>query len=201
MFRRFLMTAARAVHTYRKQILYYAGVAAVLCAVAACAEAYRTKPKASEAADAVTAAPRPTVEAPSAAFAMPEDAELLRRFARRPVWNETLSMYEVHEGVDLAFADGVVKSVSDGTVVSVDGGAVMIAAGAYTVAYRSIVPDAAIRAGDPVNIGDVIGSAANTDRTEAWMPPHAHLEVSEAGRSLDPENLPVKNLSQNSTLD
>ena len=195
MCRRFLMTAARAVHTYRKQILYYAGVAAVLCTVAVCAETYRAKPKALETADAIAATPQPTAAMPLAVFALPEDAEILRSFSQHPVWNETLSMYEAHEGVDLAFADGIVKSVSDGTVTSVDGATVVIATGAYTVAYRSIEPYDAIGTGVSVRIGDPIGFASNRDCSEAWMPPHAHLKVSEAGKSVNPEELLVKNPS------
>ena len=193
--RRILTAAISAVRTHWKRIFYYAGVAAVLCAVAVCAEAYRAKPRVSEAADVIAPPPQPTVEAPSVAFAMPENAEILRRYAHKPEWTETLSMYETHEGLDLTFTDGVVRSVSDGTVISVDGGAIVIAAGTYTVAYRSIEPDAGIKVGASVEIGEALGSVANTDRAEAWMPPHTHLEASEAGKAVNPEELLVKNLS------
>ena len=199
--RRILTAATRAVRTHWKRIFYYAGVAAVLCAVAACAEAYRLKPRPSEAADVIAPPPQPTAEAPSAAFAMPEDAEILRRYARQPEWNETLSMYETHEGLDLAFPDSVVRSASDGMVISVDGGAIVIAAGAYTVVYRSIEPDVGIGVGASVEIGEALGSASNSAHTEAWMPPHTHLEVSEAGKTVDPEKLLVKNPVIKSALD
>lgn len=168
---------------YGRQILYYACLAAVLCAAAVCAERIRNEsPAEAQTASAEaeeTIAPQPTQAPPR----LPEDAQILRRFAAEPQWNEWLGLYETHSGTDVHFENGEVVSISDGTVCGIRRDSIEIASGEIIYTYCGIEPAPEIVPGKPVQTGDALG--IETGGEESWMPRHVHLEARKDGKRVD----------------
>ncbi|MCD7775348.1 MAG: M23 family metallopeptidase [Clostridiales bacterium] len=109
------------------------------------------------------------------------------------VYNEVLSEWRTHDGVDFygaygdgvkAIADGVVKDVYDdalfGTVEVIDHG------GGITAYYCGLDSETVLNKGEIVSIGDKIGEVGEVPCENAAEYPHLHLEIRVDGVLADP---------------
>lgn len=107
-----------------------------------------------------------------------------------PAYSLTMGDWRTHDGVDFAgelgqkvktLADGKVTAVTDsplwGTVITVDHG--------MDVISRYYGVKSAVKAGDSVKVGDVLGSLIAIP-CESADAPHLHLEMSIDGITVDP---------------
>ena len=108
-------------------------------------------------------------------------------------YNKTLNVWEVHKAVDFAadigtdvFAayDGKITSISTnllaGTVVEIDHG------NGLKTTYGSLDSNVAVKLGQSVAKGDVIGKASNTATAETSTEGEVHFEVWKDGNLVDP---------------
>ena len=108
-------------------------------------------------------------------------------------YNETTRDWRVHNGIDIAAEAGtVVKASAAGTVYTVFkddtmGHTVVIRhAGGYTTQYASLAEDITVKAGDVVQMGDAIGTVANTALLETAQGDHLHCSVNLSDEPSDP---------------
>ena len=109
------------------------------------------------------------------------------------VFHQTLGCWAVHKGCDftvggngqvLAIADGKVTKVTsnilEGVVIEVehrDG---------YVSTYKSLADNPAVKVGDTVNRGDVLGVVSDSAYNEMSDGAHLHLELKQNGAYIDP---------------
>lgn len=109
------------------------------------------------------------------------------------VKNETLGEWTTHLGVDFVATDdtnvyacyaGVIKSIDydnlTGTVITIEH------ADGLTTVYSSLGSDVAVKVGQTVNKGDVIGTASNSSMSESKLGNHIHLETYKDGNPVNP---------------
>lgn len=108
-------------------------------------------------------------------------------------YNETTRDWRVHNGVDIAAEAGAqVVASADGEVLQVFedetlGWTVEIRhVGGYTTRYASLSEAVAVKEGDMVTGGQVIGTVGDTALVETAMGPHVHFSVTYQGQSMDP---------------
>ena len=108
-------------------------------------------------------------------------------------YNETTRDWRVHNGIDIAAEAGTqVCAAAPGTVYSVFrddtmGHTVIIRHdGGYVTKYASLGEDISVKAGDTVNMGDVIGTVANTSLLETAQGDHLHFSVTFNDVLMDP---------------
>ena len=108
-------------------------------------------------------------------------------------YNETTRDWRVHNGIDIAAEAGTqVCAAAPGTVYSVFkddtmGHTVTIRHdGGYVTKYSSLGDDISVKAGDTVNMGDVIGTVANTSLLETAQGDHLHFSVTFNDVLMDP---------------
>jgi len=108
-------------------------------------------------------------------------------------YNQTTRDWRVHNGIDLAAEDGAeVVSAADGEVYTVYeddamGHTVVIRHDdGYTTRYASLTQDAAVKAGDRVTMGQVIGYAGDSAIVESAMGSHVHFSVTFYDEPMDP---------------
>ena len=114
------------------------------------------------------------------------DNARLKRSASSGIW-------QVHDAVDLqgtygepvvAIHDGIVTACSQdsvfGAYVTVDHG------DGVSALYASLDRTGAVRTGDRVQAGQVLGFLGNSMLDENDLAPHLHLRVTRSGRSIDP---------------
>ena len=110
-------------------------------------------------------------------------------------YNSALNIWQVHKGVDyvaeigtnvLAAYDGTVTSVTTdilrGTVVEIDHG------NNLKTTYGSLDSKTAVKVGDKVLKGDIIGKASNSATGETINDGEVHFEVWKDGNLVDPAN-------------
>lgn len=109
------------------------------------------------------------------------------------VYNPTLEDWRIHDGLDIAAEEGTsVLAASSGTVLSVKDDALMGTTvtlehdGGYQTTYASLQAGPAVKAGDSVSAGQIIG-AVGTAPVEAARGPHLHFSVEKDGDAVDPE--------------
>lgn len=107
------------------------------------------------------------------------------------VYMSSLNMWKTHNGVDFAVSEGAtVSAVFSGTVKSVEqstleGVTVTVEqANGMTAIYKSL-SDSAVKVGDKVENGSLIGSAG-TMLSENDMGVHLHLELKKDGKYVNP---------------
>ena len=113
-----------------------------------------------------------------------------------PVFCETLQEWRTHSGIDIAAelgeavkcaANGVVKYVKSdpryGKTVIIDHD------GGVNTVYANLSEDVAVRSGQQMNAGDVIGYVGNSSYFESLDTPHLHLEVMADEQPVDPTGL------------
>ncbi len=124
----------------------------------------------------------------------------------QPAYSLTMGDWRTHDGTDFAgelgqtvkaLADGKVTAVTDsplwGTVITVDHGMEVISR------YYGVKP--AVKAGDSVKVGDLLGTLIAIP-CESADEPHLHLEMSIDGKTVDPVaaiGLEVRTVEANET--
>ena len=124
-----------------------------------------------------------------------EGKVLMAFYVDQLVYSQTLGDGRTHDGVDisaeegtdvLAASGGTVRSVSDdplmGTTVVLDHGD-----GRKTV-YASLASEPAVKAGDRVQAGEVIGAVGNSSLSETALGPHLHFAVLQDEEPIDPRD-------------
>ena len=108
-------------------------------------------------------------------------------------YNQTTRDWRVHDGIDIAAEAGTqVCAAAAGEVYTVYddesmGMTVVIRhEGGYTTRYASLDTEVAVKAGDKVTAGQVIGKVGNTALLECAIGEHLHFAVSCGGVVVDP---------------
>ena len=140
-----------------------------------------------------------SVKTVSDVFTWPVKGAVLRDFSLEVLSRDpTMGDWRTHSGLDLAAAQGVkVLAMSAGTVeqiyedplmgttVVVDHG------GGLQSRYSNLAAETAVREGDAVAIGQILGEVGGTAMAEVGMDSHLHLETLLDGQLVDPrEYLP-----------
>lgn len=109
-------------------------------------------------------------------------------------FNQTTRDWRTHEGVDLSAALGQeVQAAAEGTVYAVYedeslGMTVVVRhPNGYTTHYSNLDKAVAVRVGDAVAAGMVLGKVGQTACTETATAPHLHFAVYENNVPVDPE--------------
>ena len=148
-------------------------------------------------ASAQTATPAPTassavhsVVAPLTSMTLlrPFDDTRMRQSGATGLWVlHDAADYAAEEGAAvIAMADGVVLACADSGVL---GAYADIDHGGIIVRYANLSILCAIRAGDPVRAGQVIGFVGRTMTEENDLPAHLHLRIVVGGAAVDPETV------------
>ena len=110
-------------------------------------------------------------------------------------YNETLKQWEIHKAIDFkagedlqvySIANGIVSNVYtnylEGTVIEIthSNGIVSI--------YKSLSDEIAIKVGDKVSAGSVIGKVGETMAQESKTGAHLHFEMTKNGVKVNPNN-------------
>lgn len=130
----------------------------------------------------------------SSVFTWPVKGEILREFSVETLsLDPTLGDWRTHGGLDIAAAKGVqVLSISAGTVAQVYddhmmGTTVVVDHGGGLQSwYSNLAQETAVREGDKVDIGGVLGTVGGTAISESSQEPHIHLETTLNGKLVDP---------------
>ena len=145
--------------------------------------------------------PEPEIPAEDAAataaqdkYVWPVDGAVLRPYAMTAlVYDETMSDWRTHDGIDIAAevgtqviaaCSGVVTAVRDddmmGTLVTIahDDG--------YETTYANLRSSPGVGEGQYVSAGEVIGAVGSSSIAEFSMPAHLHFSVSKDGVPCDP---------------
>ena len=108
-------------------------------------------------------------------------------------YNETTRDWRVHNGVDIAAAEGTqVLAAADGTVTRVWedetlGYSVEIRHdGGYTTRYSSLAETVSVKEGDTVTLGQPIGCVGDTALVEGALGYHVHFSVTCQDAPMDP---------------
>ena len=154
--------------------------------------------EAAELPTAGTAATAPAeTAAPTAgrlATQAPVQGEVLSGYAMEVLsYNQTTRDWRVHNGVDFAAAAGTaVTAAADGEVYTVYeddqmGMTVVIRhEGGYTTRYSSLGADVAVSAGQPVSMGQTIGTVGTSALMENALGDHVHFTVTKDDEPVDP---------------
>jgi len=140
-------------------------------------------------------APKPGKPA-AAVYTWPVKGEILRDFSVETLSHDpTMGDWRTHGGLDIAAALGTkVLAMSDGTVTDIRqdglmGTTVVIDHGnGVRSTYCGLAGEPAVRVGDTVTTGKVIGGVGETAIAESGLVSHLHLEVSLQGVPVDPMN-------------
>ena len=108
-------------------------------------------------------------------------------------YNQTTRDWRVHNGVDIAAAEGTpVMAAADGTVYTVYddetmGTTVVIRhEDGYTTKYSCLAQEVMVAAGDTVTMGQQIGCVGTTALLESALEPHVHFSVTCDNEVVDP---------------
>ncbi len=108
-------------------------------------------------------------------------------------YNETTRDWRVHNGVDIAAAEGTqVVAAAAGEVYTiyeddVMGTTVVIRhQDGYTTTYSSLSGELSVKVGDSVEMGQVIGTVGSTALIESAMGAHVHFSVQHNDEPMDP---------------
>ncbi len=108
-------------------------------------------------------------------------------------YNETTRDWRVHNGVDIAAAEGTqVVAAAAGEVYTiyeddVMGTTVVIRhQDGYTTTYSSLSGELSVKVGDSVEMGQVIGTVGSTALIESAMGAHVHFSVLHNDEPMDP---------------
>ena len=134
-------------------------------------------------------------------FTWPVKGEVLRDFSVETLaFDPTLGDWRTHGGLDIAAEQGVkVLAMAPGTVTQVYddglmGTTVILDHGdGLTTLYCNLAGQPAVKAGDAVETGTILGAVGTTAIAESGVDSHLHLEAWKNGEPVDPmEYLPAK---------
>ena len=151
-----------------------------------------------------TATPDPVLTAPPAAqptpaalvFTWPVNGTIIADYSVEALaYSETMGDWRTHEGLDLAVslgtkvtatAAGTVSAIYRddfmGTVVEIDHGNGLVSR------YANLAETPAVKVGDGVKTGTVIGSVGATANLESGLSPHLHFAMYQNGSPMDPRD-------------
>ncbi len=141
--------------------------------------------------------PAPSPSAPSTAkFLLPVNGTLTKDFSDQElVFSETMQDWRVHEGIDLAVAEGTeVLAAADGVVElagedGMMGICVLLTHTDDTQTYYANLKDEALPdVGSEIHAGEVIGKVGNTAALEVAEQPHLHFEIRKGETRLNPHD-------------
>ena len=108
-------------------------------------------------------------------------------------YNQTTRDWRVHNGVDIAAAEGTqVVAAADGEVYttyeddSMGYTVVIRHDGGYTTKYSSLAENLSVKAGDEVTMGQAIGCVGDTALVETTLGSHVHFSVTYQDAPMDP---------------
>ncbi len=127
-------------------------------------------------------------------FIKPVNGEIIGKHSEGElVKYEALGEWRTHDGIDIAAeigadifasADGKITAVTSdpvwGTVIEIEH------KGNITTIYMGLAPEVALKAGDEVKSGDIIGKLGETNLAEVDKAPHLHFAMKEKGKFIDP---------------
>ena len=124
----------------------------------------------------------------------PVDGETVAEYAMDCLsYNQTTRDWRVHNGVDIAAAEGTpVLAAADGTVYTVYddetmGTTVVIRhEDGYTTKYSCLAQEVMVAAGDTVTMGQQIGCVGTTALLESALDPHVHFSLTCDNEVVDP---------------
>jgi murein DD-endopeptidase MepM/ murein hydrolase activator NlpD len=136
----------------------------------------------------------PVVASP---YTWPVSGAVQKKFSMESlIYSQTMRDWRTHSGIDLAATVGTgVKAVSGGVVDAVYqddmmGTCVVIEhADNIKSLYANLAEQPAVKVGDRVSTGAVIGAVGNTALFESSEPSHLHLEIYKNGEVVDPESI------------
>ena len=125
---------------------------------------------------------------------LPVQGEVLSPYAMEVLsYNQTTRDWRIHNGIDLAAPAGTqVVAAADGEVYTVYeddtmGTTVVIRHdGGYTTRYCSLDAEVAVSAGQPVSMGQTIGTVGTTALMENALGSHVHFSVTKDDEPVDP---------------
>lgn len=125
---------------------------------------------------------------------MPLDGEIVTAFSMDTlVYNPTLEDWRTHDGIDISAEAGTgVLAAAAGTVADVreDGllgtTVVLQHSDGCRTTYASLAPELAVKFGQRVDAGQLIGAVGTSAAGEAASGPHLHFSVSQNGIAMDP---------------
>ena len=125
---------------------------------------------------------------------VPVEGETVAEYAMDCLsYNRTTRDWRVHNGVDIAAAEGTpVLAAADGTVYTVYddetmGTTVVIRhEEGYTTKYACLAQDVTVAPGDAVTMGQQIGCVGTTALLESALDPHVHFSVTCDNEAVDP---------------
>ncbi len=166
-------------------------------------------PSVNPANESPSPAPSPTPEAKASekpkqaalTYAWPVQGQVITPFAKDElIYDQTMADYRVHMGIDIgtsanakvtAIADGKVTDIYEdsmlGTVVVVEHGK------SLESIYGNLNKTPAVKVGDSVSKGDLIGAVSTSALGEAALGNHLHLAIVKDDEPVDPQTvLPQK---------
>jgi murein DD-endopeptidase MepM/ murein hydrolase activator NlpD len=109
------------------------------------------------------------------------------------VYNKTMGDWRTHDGIDIAGSIGAkVASAADGEVTDIleDDllGVTVVVNHGYGIVcrYANLASMPAVKTGEKITMGAVIGSIGDTALGESALPPHLHFSMSKDGVPVDP---------------
>lgn len=109
------------------------------------------------------------------------------------LYNETLADWRIHDGVDIAAAEGAeVLAACGGTVAEVYDDALMGTTvlvdhdDGYRTMYANLAPEPPVSPGERVSAGQVVGTVGTTAAAERARGPHLHFSVTREGDTVNP---------------
>ena len=123
------------------------------------------------------------------------NAEIINPYSNGElVKSETLGVWKTHDGIDIAAEEGTaVASMMKGTVTEVKkdplwGICVIIDHGDGVLGhYYNLAENVAVKSGQEVKMGEIIGQVGNTADIECKEQPHLHFGVTVGGAWTDPQ--------------
>lgn len=117
----------------------------------------------------------------------------IEHYSDTMVFNSTLKRYSAHKATDFIAPEGSkVYCVWNGKVESIEntllqGVSITVDHGnGLKTVYNSLADGNAVKVGQTLKKGDVIGEVSATNRQESFKSAHLHFEVVENGNSIDP---------------
>lgn len=158
-----------------------------------------TEPEAANVANQVeTALPTDATEQATErenSYFYPVGGEITKKYSgSTPVKSETFGDYRTHSGTDFKtekdasvhmITTGIVKTIKTDEIM----GSIIITENndGSVVTYCGVIPSNGLKVGSHLSGGDVIGNASGDIAGEEKDGVHIHLEISENGKPVDPE--------------
>ena len=137
------------------------------------------------------------VDVSTSSFVVPmQGATVIKDYSGTKLqYNNSLKQWEIHKAVDFLVGENTdVYAIASGTVSEIytnhlEGTVVKISHGDGLVSvYKSLDKKVAVKVGDKVSAGSIIGSASNSMVEELNSGVHLHLEILLNGVKVDPNN-------------